>query len=123
MKNTKEGDVSATSSNSDDLNNMDLDAANGGERAHGVLQVKTKWDNDDEDDDNDSDEYSLLDEAASRNRYDFTGFRDTRLKIDQPVEDQLRKELKRMVYSKRKSAKEFYEKESNESYDAVGEEP
>jgi len=77
----------------------------------------------DEDDDNDSDEYSLLDEAASRNRYDFTGFRDTRLKIDQPVEDQLRKELKRMVYSKRKSAKEFYEKESNESYDAVGEEP
>ena len=77
----------------------------------------------DEDDENDSDEYSLLDEAASRNRYDFTGFRDTRLKIDQPVEDQLRKELKRMVYSKRKSAKEFYEKESNESYDAVGEEP
>ncbi|CAG8597345.1 6030_t:CDS:10 [Paraglomus occultum] len=40
MKNTKEGDVSATSSNSDELNSMDLDAGNGGERAHGVLQMR-----------------------------------------------------------------------------------
>jgi len=77
----------------------------------------------DEEDDSDSDDYSVLDDAASRNRYDFTAFRDTRLKTDQPVQDQLQKELKRMVYSKRKSAKEFYEKESNEGYDVAGEEP
>ncbi|CAG8502063.1 866_t:CDS:2 [Paraglomus brasilianum] len=28
---------------------MDLDVGNGEERAHGILQVKTKWDNYDED--------------------------------------------------------------------------
>lgn len=77
----------------------------------------------DEDDDNDADDYNPLEDAASRNQFNFTGFRDTRLRSDQPVEDQLQKELKRMLYSKRKSAKEFYEKESNDSYDVGVDEP
>jgi hypothetical protein len=76
-----------------------------------------------EDDDDDADGYALLDDPASRNRFNFTGFRDTRLKADQPVAEQLQKELKKILYSHRKSAKEFYEKESNESYDLAVEEP
>ncbi|HEV8508548.1 MAG TPA: TraB/GumN family protein, partial [Chitinophagaceae bacterium] len=40
--------------------------------------------------------------------YDFTSFTDTKLIVDQPLSDQLDKELKIMLYSRRKSAKEFY---------------
>jgi uncharacterized protein YbaP (TraB family) len=40
--------------------------------------------------------------------FDFTSFTDTKLTIDQPLSDQLDKELKIMLYSRRKSAKEFY---------------
>jgi hypothetical protein len=40
--------------------------------------------------------------------YDFTSFTDSRLSEDEPVSVQLNRELKRLVYSKRNSAKEFY---------------
>lgn len=43
------------------------------------------------------------------NRYDFTGFTETKLEMDEPIDKQLNKELKKMLYSRRKSAKEFYE--------------
>lgn len=43
------------------------------------------------------------------NRYDFTGFRDTKIEMDEPVEKQLNRELKKLLYSRRKSAKQFYE--------------
>jgi uncharacterized protein YbaP (TraB family) len=71
----------------------------------------------------DDDDYTLMEDAADRSRYNFTAFTDTRLKPDQPVADQLKKECKRMLYSRRKSAREFYEKESNEGYDLGSEEP
>ena len=45
-------------------------------------------------------------------RYDFTNFTDTRIKDDEPLTGQLKKTLKKLLYSKRKSAKEFYERES-----------
>ena len=52
-------------------------------------------------------------------RYEFTGFSDTKVKEDDPLINQLNKELKRMLYSRRKSAKEFYEKDDDdESYEA-----
>ena len=48
--------------------------------------------------------------------YNFTGYNDTKIRDDEAIIDQLKKELKRMLYSRRKSAKEFYEKSSNENY-------
>jgi len=45
---------------------------------------------------------------SSNESYDFTSFTDTKLTIDEPLSDQLSKELKVMLYSRRKSAKEFY---------------
>jgi len=43
------------------------------------------------------------------NRYDFTSFSDTKLNEDEPITSQLNKALKKILYSRRKSAKEFYE--------------
>lgn len=54
--------------------------------------------------------------------YDFTGFTDTRLMDDQPVTEQLQKELKKMLYSRRKSAKEFYGKGDSNGYDLEADE-
>jgi len=43
------------------------------------------------------------------NRYDFTDFSDTRFEDDVPLAKQLCKELKKILYSHHKSAKEFYD--------------
>lgn len=53
--------------------------------------------------------------------YDFTEFTNTRIKDDEPISDQLNKVLKKLLYSRHKSAKEFYkeEEDSNEMYDIV----
>ena len=51
-------------------------------------------------------------------RYDFTSFSDTKIKDDEPLADQLKKTLKKLIYSKRKSAKEFYGKEGS-NYDVT----
>src|SRR4029079_7260666 len=40
--------------------------------------------------------------------YDFTSFTDTKLAVDKPFSEQLDKQLRIMLYSHRKSAKEFY---------------
>jgi uncharacterized protein YbaP (TraB family) len=62
------------------------------------------------------------DDYSPASWHDFTGFSDTKIKVDEPISSQLNKELKRMLYSRRKSAKEFYEKEDDsESYDADAE--
>ena len=45
-------------------------------------------------------------------KFDFTSFSETKIKEDEPLSDQLKKSLKKLLYSKRKSAKEFYEKEA-----------
>jgi hypothetical protein len=42
-------------------------------------------------------------------QYDFTEFKDMKLKDTESLATQLQKELKKMLYSKRKSAKQFYE--------------
>ena len=47
------------------------------------------------------------------NRYNFTGFTDTKADTNGMLAVQLKKELKKMLYSRRKSAKEFYEGEKN----------
>jgi hypothetical protein len=43
------------------------------------------------------------------NRYDFTEFTETAIKEDKPLSEQLKKELKKMLYSRRKSAAQFYD--------------
>jgi uncharacterized protein YbaP (TraB family) len=53
------------------------------------------------------------------NRYDFTSFSDTKLKDDEPIDDQLSKALKKILYSRRKSAKEFYEDNEDDDNDRI----
>lgn len=50
------------------------------------------------------------------NRYDFTEAKETKLDDEIPVKEQLKKALKRMQYSKRNSAAEFYRDEEKEGY-------
>ena len=59
---------------------------------------------------------------SNTSRYDFTGFRDTKIKVEEPLLNQLNKELKKMLYSRRKSAKEFYAKaDEDDNYETVTE--
>ncbi|HUR64731.1 MAG TPA: TraB/GumN family protein [Chitinophagaceae bacterium] len=51
---------------------------------------------------------SLMADYAPQNWYDFTGFSETRLIEDQPLTQQLNLALKKMLYSRRESAREFY---------------
>ena len=51
--------------------------------------------------------------------HNFSGFTDTKIKEEEPVMDQVNKELKRALYSRRNSAKEFYDKSSTDYVDAV----
>ncbi|MBL7725811.1 MAG: TraB/GumN family protein [Chitinophagaceae bacterium] len=47
------------------------------------------------------------------NRYNFTGFTDVKVNTDGTLTSQLERELKKLLYARRKSAKEFYEGEKN----------
>jgi hypothetical protein len=52
--------------------------------------------------------------ASSRySLYGFTEFTNTKIKDDEPVDVQLKKMLKKIIYSRRKSAKGFYEEDRN----------
>ena len=55
--------------------------------------------------------YSRL---PSYNSYNFTRITDTKIKEDEPLQGQLSKILKKLLYSKRKSAKKFYNDEDEE---------
>lgn len=50
-------------------------------------------------------------------KFDFTSFTETKIRDDEPLSKQLKEVLKKMLYSKRKSAREFYEKEGRGNYD------
>jgi hypothetical protein len=62
-------------------------------------------------------ELYMTNEMNDYYKYDFTGFSDTKIKDDESLRDQLNKALKKLLYSKRKSAKEFYEKNGRNNYD------
>jgi len=49
-----------------------------------------------------------------RRRYDFTEFTDSKLKEDEPITSQLNKQLKKILYSARRSAKQFYTASNND---------
>ncbi len=53
-------------------------------------------------------DYSLLAEGIY-NRFRFTELTDTKIEEEEPVNKQLNKALKKLLYSRRKSAKQFYE--------------
>jgi hypothetical protein len=76
--------------------------------------AKFEWKEDDE-----ADSSAEEDGYAYKDRYDFTGFSNIRIKEEEPMLPQLQKELKRMLYSKRKSAKEFYDRSGTTDYDEV----
>ncbi len=57
--------------------------------------------------------------SSRYNRYDFTGFSDTKLNEDEPLAGQLNKALKKILYSRRKSAKEFYENNEDGNNDRI----
>jgi hypothetical protein len=59
----------------------------------------------------------LLVNLPRYNRYDFTAFTDTKVKDSDFLTDLLKKELKKMLYSRRKSAKNFYENEDERATD------
>ena len=75
-----------------------------------------------EKDDKDDDRFEGYNEYSTVSRYDFTGFSTTKIKVDEPLLNQLNKELKKMLYSRRKSAKDFYAKEDgDDNYETVTE--
>lgn len=57
--------------------------------------------------------------AGDYYRLDFTSFSSTKIKDDEPLADQLAETLKKLLYSKRKSAKGFYEREGRGDYDVT----
>jgi hypothetical protein len=72
-----------------------------------------KYDDDDNDeDDDDSISYTSIMSGWNFSRDDnkivFTEFTDEKIKEDVPVKEQLEKQLKKILYSKRKSARMFY---------------
>jgi uncharacterized protein YbaP (TraB family) len=53
--------------------------------------------------------------STQKNIYDFTSFTDTRISFDEPAILQLNRLLKKMIYSKRKSARQFYNSKADVS--------
>ncbi|MBL7708704.1 MAG: hypothetical protein JNJ86_06505, partial [Chitinophagaceae bacterium] len=51
--------------------------------------------------------------------YNFTSLLDKKIDEEESLSDQLRKEMKKKLYSRRESAREFYEDDSEGRYDAV----
>jgi uncharacterized protein YbaP (TraB family) len=54
--------------------------------------------------------FSMYGNHSNSYNYDFTQYTDTKIREEETETDQLNKELKRLLYSRRKSAKEFYDK-------------
>ena len=61
-------------------------------------------------------EFEKQKRRADNYSLDFTSLSDVKLKEDEPVEDQLNERLKQLIYSKRASAKEFYQNDEDEEF-------
>jgi hypothetical protein len=55
--------------------------------------------------------------SGEQYKLDLTSFSDTKIKEDEPIRHQLTVALKKLLYSKRASATEFYEKDRRNDYD------
>ena len=60
---------------------------------------------------------SSLADYGAYSEFDFTRITETKIKEDEPLNDQLNKILKKLLYSKRKSAAEFY---TTDDEDGIG---
>ena len=58
-------------------------------------------------------------ERTDYDSFDFTTLTDTRINPEEPVNGQLQKLLKRLLYSRRKSAREFYGDRNSDRYESV----
>lgn len=58
-------------------------------------------------------QYSYLRDYTMLSRYDFTSFTDTKIKETDAVKELMNKELKKMMYSRRKSGRQFYSEEND----------
>ena len=58
-------------------------------------------------------------ESVPDHALDFTGFSDTKIKSGTALDIQLNKELKRMLYSRHNSGREFYKDEDTASSELV----
>ena len=56
----------------------------------------------------------LITDEDGNDRFDLTSFTDSKIKEDEPVYEQLKGALKKLLYSRRKSAKEFYDVSRND---------
>jgi uncharacterized protein YbaP (TraB family) len=56
----------------------------------------------------DKETYALFNDYSGSSLYDFTTYTNTRLKEDEPLAPQLDKVVRKLLYSRKKSAKEFY---------------
>jgi len=65
-------------------------------------------------------EFKSTKERAYSFEFDFTEFSNERLKDDEPIDDQLEQRLKKLMYTKRPGAKEFYKPEVEEDSDYRG---
>lgn len=63
----------------------------------------------------DTEEYE--DEPGLSDQFNYTEFSNIKLKDDEPVATQLQTQLKRILYSKRKSAREFYDRSGTSEYE------
>jgi len=80
--------------------------------SHDNNQFNYDDDEDDADDDDDDIGYTSIMSGFNYSRDDnkivFTEFTDEKIKEDMPVKEQMEKQLKKILYSKRKSARMFY---------------
>lgn len=65
--------------------------------------------------------YKDAEDAVRDRGYDFTEFSDAKIKDEQGLPEQMRKQLRKLLYSRRKSAEEFYGKNYSEGNDSVSE--
>ena len=68
--------------------------------------TKIEW----QDEENVTEEEEDDDIYGYADKIKFTGFSNVKIREEEPVAPQLQKELKRMLYSKRKSARQFYDR-------------
>jgi uncharacterized protein YbaP (TraB family) len=84
----------------------------------GLIPQNGQFEFEDLDDTPDFDDENFNAEGYEENQlYDFTAFSTAKFNDDKPAGPQLSKQLKKLLYSHRKSGKEFYSREDRESYD------
>ena len=82
-----------------------------------MSQGNNQFSYDDEDDGDGAGEYAPVipgwNYSSNNDRIVFTEFTDEKIKEETPIKEQMEKQLKKILYSKRKSARMFYNERSD----------